>query len=287
MKYTNGWVFFALTILTLLIGPKGYAVENIEQKANVEQSSAKEIDPFDETFENEEALVWDEPPLIIKDDWETFNRAIFAFNDKVDFLFLKPAARIYNAILPDPISNGLHNMFTNLKGVIVTFNDLLQANFYQANSDAWRFLINSTVGMGGFFDVADQIGLPLNTNDFGLTLGKWGYENSIYVMLPLLGPSTFRDTIALPVDYYASIYPHLKNVWERTGLLGASLVDERAKLLQFDKLYEEVALDKYIFMRDAYFQHRRHAIEKTKALTHSYQPQNEALISQVRYFLDE
>jgi phospholipid-binding lipoprotein MlaA len=192
-----------------------------------------------------------------EDSYEGFNRVVFNFNDRVDIVILKPIATFYNLIIPKPLNQGIHNFFNNLGNFPTLANDILQANFYQAASDFWRLGINSTVGLGGFFDVAARLQLQPYTNDFGLTLARWGYKNSNYLVLPFFGPSSIRDGIGIPVDYFAfSVYPYVYPDSARYGLYGLGIIDRRARLLQFQPVMEEAAIDKYIFVRNAYRQHR-------------------------------
>jgi phospholipid-binding lipoprotein MlaA len=147
-------------------------------------------------------------------------------------------------------------------------NDLLQFNFYQMTSDLWRFGINSTIGIGGLFDVATRINLPYYSNDFGLTLASWGYRSSNYLVLPFFGPNTIRDSLSIPVDYYGfSIYPYISPTSVRYEVYGVGIVDRRANLLQYQPVFEEAAIDKYVFMRNAYLQRRNHQIKQNQQLS--------------------
>lgn len=207
----------------------------------------------------------DEPePAVEKDPYEGFNRAMFTFNEKLDKFILKPVARAYNAIMPRPLNEGVHNFFVNINSLPTIANDLLQANFYQATSDSWRLVINTTLGVGGFFDIADRMKLKPYSNDFGLTLAKWGYANSNYLVLPFFGPSTPRDgIIGLPVDYFAfSIYPYIQPTKTRYIVYGVGVVDKRAQLLKFQEVIDEASVDKYVFVRNAYMQRRAYQIDQ-------------------------
>jgi phospholipid-binding lipoprotein MlaA len=196
-----------------------------------------------------------------RDPYEGFNRIIFNFNDHLDKIALKPIASFYNSIVPKPLNKGIHNFFNNLGNFPTIANDLLQVDFYQAANDAWRLGINSTIGIAGLFDVAAEMSLPHSTNDFGLTLAKWGYTESNYLVLPFFGPSSIRDAAGLPVDYFAfSIYPHVHPDKNRYALYGLGVVDRRARLLQFQPVMEEAAIDRYVFVRNAYLQHRAYQI---------------------------
>lgn len=211
----------------------------------------------------------DEPaPTEIKDPYEGFNRFMFGFNEKVDKYFMKPVATFYNTIMPKPLNQGVHNFFNNIGTLPTVANDLLQFNFYQAANDSWRIIVNSTVGIGGLFDVASRINLKYYSNDFGMTLAAWGYENSNYLVLPFFGPSTPRDgIIGIPVDYFAfSVYPHINPQSTRFQVYGLGVVDRRAQLLKFQGVLEEASVDKYTFIRSAYMRRRAHQIQENQHL---------------------
>jgi phospholipid-binding lipoprotein MlaA len=218
------------------------------------------------------------PATNANDPYESFNRVMFHFNDFVDKAALKPAATIYNKILPKPLSKGLNNIFSNIDNITTTINDVLQFNFYQASSDAWRVLINSTVGILGFFDVAQYMGLDQNSEDLGLTFAQWGWTSSDYLVLPFIGPSTVRDGIAWPINYeFLTLYPYINPVGERYAIYGTSILSKRAKLLRFGDVMQQAALDRYVFMRDAYLQNRAYRIERNKQLDDPYLNKNSLL----------
>ena len=182
-------------------------------------------------------------------------------------LFLNPSPLSYNKIIPRPLNKGIHNVFTNIGNLPTIANDILQLHFYQMMNDAWRLAINTTIGIGGLFDVAARMGLEPYTNDFGLTLARYGWINSTYLVLPFFGPSTPRDGISIAVDYYGfSIYPYIYPTSTRYAIYALSVVDRRAQLLQFESVMEEAALDKYVFIRNAYLQRRSFLIEQNKNL---------------------
>lgn len=213
----------------------------------------------------------DQPSTNAKDPYEGFNRAMYHFNDILDHVILKPIATLYNKIVPKPLAKGISNFYSNIDTIPTVINDVLQANFYQATSDTWRLGINSTVGILGFFDVASNMGLEPNTEDFGLTLAQWGFTNSNYLVLPFFGPSTVRDAIGLPVDYYVfSIYPHINPTLTRYEIYGLGVVSRRANLLHYQNVIEQASVDKYVFLRDAYLQRRNYQIERNKQLGDPY-----------------
>lgn len=230
------------------------------------------------SIESKELAIDDDaPPVTQKDPYERFNRVMFRFNDALDQFILKPVANVYNAILPKPITKGIGNIFANIDTIPTVFNDVLQANIYQATSDAWRLVINSTVGILGFFDVAAQIGLEPNKEDFGLTLAQWGYKDSNYLVVPFLGPSTPRDALGWPVDYYAfSIYPYIHPKIRRYELYALGVVSRRADLLRYQNVMEQLSVDKYVFLRNAYMQRRAYLIQRNKELGDPYLEKNKS-----------
>lgn len=194
------------------------------------------------------------------DPFEHFNRKVYAFNNVVDKVALKPAAKIYKTIVPGPVRKSVNNFYTNVDMIPTVGNDLLQAEIKWAAKDTWRFAINSTIGIGGLFDVAAKFGLPPHANDLGLTLAKWGDKKSPYLVIPLLGPSTLRDGAGWLFQFAIySPYVYIDNDAIIYGLLGLRYVDLRSQMLDADRLMEQ-ALDKYAFMRDAYIQHRNYLI---------------------------
>lgn len=196
------------------------------------------------------------------DPLEHFNRSAFILNDKLDTYILKPIATFYNKVMPKPLNLGVHNFFNNINTIPTIANDILQLNLYQTLNDTWRLAINTTVGIGGLFDIATRMNLPFYANDFGLTLAKYGYKNSTYIVWPFFGPSTIRDGVAMPVDYFAfSVYPRVHPWQTRYELYGLSVVDRRAQLLKIQSVMEEAAIDRYAFVRNAYLQRRSYQIK--------------------------
>jgi len=214
-------------------------------------------------------------PSANKDPWETFNRPMFYFNDWLDTYFIKPLATLYMKITPKPLSKGISNIYNNIDMVPTVVNDVLQFNFYQAVSDTWRLAVNSTIGILGFFDVATEIGLETNREDFGLTLARWGWTQSNYLVLPFLGPGTVRDQIGWPITYeFMTIYPLIEPDSWRYGLYFGGLLVRRAELLRYENVINQAALDKYTFVRDAYFQRRAYQIERNRQLGNPYLASN-------------
>ena len=189
------------------------------------------------------------------DPLEPINRVIFEFNEIVDDNILEPVAKGYKYVTPDPVERGISNFFSNLGEINTIANDLLQLKFQQAGKDSLRFFLNSTIGVLGIFDVATPLGLSKNKEDFGQTLGFWGIPNGPYLVLPFLGPSSFRDAPGTFVDYELSPIEQLHHE-ERQALRLINIVETRAKLLRATKILDTAAKDKYIFIRESYLQKR-------------------------------
>lgn len=198
------------------------------------------------------------------DPYEKYNRAMFGFNRTFDKNVTKPISYIYFRYLPNPMQEGIGNFFDNLRDIQNVANDLLQLKFSYASRDASRFFINSTIGIFGFFDVAGALGLEPRKEDFGQTLYYWGYKESAYFMLPFLGPSTIRDAGGLLVDYYAlSVWPWIDQD-VRIPLLLVDIIDLRARALRNETVLDILAVDEYVFLRDAYFQRRQYLFNQEK-----------------------
>lgn len=195
-----------------------------------------------------------------KDPIEGFNRAMFAFNEGLDTAILKPVATGYEAVLPSPIRTGVTNFFGNIDDLFIGVNNLLQGKVPEAFSDLGRVVINTTIGLLGVLDVASEAGLEKHDEDFGQTFGRWGVGNGAYVVIPLFGPRTVRDTVGLVLDVAADPVANHEPTRVRDAALVLRLVNDRAILLPADKVIEEAALDKYSYMRDAYLQRRRNQI---------------------------
>jgi len=192
-----------------------------------------------------------------KDPLEPMNRGIYKFNDVADKAVFKPVASGYKAITPTPVRAGINNFFNNLSNVVTVFNQLLQFKFNKAAETTGRLVVNTTVGILGFVDVASRTGFNRYKEDFGQTLGYWGVGPGPYVMLPLLGPSNVRDTAGLITDWFTfEPLGYVENPRSRNVLLATRFIDYRADLLPGSDLLDEAALDPYAFMRDAYNQRR-------------------------------
>lgn len=196
-----------------------------------------------------------------QDPYESINRKTHKFNMFFDAAILKPPALFYKAVVPAPVRVGINNAYDNVNMIPTVANDLLQADWRYAIKDTWRFVINSTLGIAGFFDPAGaRCNLPLRTNDLGLTFAKWGDKNSPYIVIPFLGPSTIRDGMGMTIEYAVlTPYPYINNNAVIYSLLGLRYVDLRSQFFETERLMDE-ALDPYAFIRDAYLQHRQYQI---------------------------
>lgn len=192
-----------------------------------------------------------EPPP--EDPWEGFNRNVFAFNDVLDRYALRPVARGYHTVTPDPVEDSVGNFFSNLGEVRTVLNSLLQGKGENASRATSRLLINTTAGVGGLFDVATRMDIPQQEEDFGQTLAAWGWSDSRYLVLPFLGPSTLRDTTGLPVNMATYPVTYVDDDTTRISLSVLRMIDERAGLLEQEDLIQG---DRYRFLRDAYLQNR-------------------------------
>lgn len=196
-------------------------------------------------------------PSADNDPFESFNRQVYAFNSDFDTKIGQPVARSYQHHVPSPIRTSISNFFSNLNDVVVITNDLLQLKGSQAASDTLRFSVNTVFGLFGLLDVATPSGLPKHDEDFGQTLGKWGAAPGPYLVLPLLGPSDVRDSIGLVSDSYVDPVWDVKDANTKWGLIVLRGVETRASLLKASRVLQQAALDPYVFVRDAYLQHRR------------------------------
>lgn len=195
-----------------------------------------------------------------RDPLEPLNRGVYAFNDALDNVVMKPLATGYQAVLPQFVRTGVTNFFSNLDDVTVIVNGILQLKIPQALSDTGRLLINSTIGVLGLFDVATHFGLEKHNEDFGQTLGYWGIGNGPYLVLPFVGPSSFRDGVGRWVDWKTDPVRWEDHIRTRNQFLGLRIVNNRANLLDSEKVLDAAAIDRYAFLRDAYLQRRRNLI---------------------------
>nr|WP_314545080.1 VacJ family lipoprotein [uncultured Massilia sp.] len=198
-----------------------------------------------------------------RDPLEPFNRAMFSFNDAVDRAALKPAATAYKKVTPSFVQTGVNNFFGNLSDLWSSLNNFAQFKGQDGFQDLTRFAVNSTMGLAGVLDIATPAGLRKHNEDLGQTLGYWGVPAGPYLMLPLLGPSTVRDTAALPGDWWGDPWTHVDDVpWRNSGIV-LRAIDQRASVLDASTLLEEAALDRYEFLRDGYLQRRESQVLDT------------------------
>lgn len=199
-------------------------------------------------------------PRSPKDPFEPYNRAMFGFNEAVDRVLLAPLARGYVAVVPEMARSGVSNVFGNFADAWSAVNQALQGKGEAAATMTMRVMTNTLFGIGGVFDVASDLGMERQSEDFGQTLGRWGMPAGPYVVWPLLGPSTMRDTLGRPLDLAWSpsrVVDHERTAYALSGL---RLVDTRAGLLGATNVLGSIALDKYTFVRDAYMAQRRNQV---------------------------
>jgi len=198
------------------------------------------------------------------DPLEGFNRSMFNFNESVDAAVLKPTAQAYQTMTPDFVQTGIGNFFSNIGDVWTAVNNVLQGNIGDGVNDILRFGVNSTIGLAGLIDIASAAGMPKHRADFGQTLGVWGVPSGPFVMLPILGASTLRDTIATPIDFKGDILYSQTSTAVKNSTSVLKVIDKRASALDAVSLIEEAALDKYVFIRGAYLQRRESQISAGK-----------------------
>jgi phospholipid-binding lipoprotein MlaA len=196
------------------------------------------------------------------DPFERVNRVVFSFNETADQYVIKPIAEGYKFVLPEFIRTGVTNFFGNINDVLIGANNLLQGKPVSAASDIGRFFVNSTIGVLGLFDVATDMGLDKNREDFGQTLGVWGFSDGPYIVLPFFGASNVRDTVGFVVDVETDfmINTNKLNSDEKIAINSLRIINRRADLLDAGQLLEDAAFDKYSFLRDGYLQRRRNQI---------------------------
>jgi phospholipid-binding lipoprotein MlaA len=200
------------------------------------------------------ATVQDPDP---RDPWEGFNRGVYRFNEVVDEAVAKPVATAYRDVLPVGVQDRVRNFFSNIGDVFIGVNNVLQGKFPEALDDFGRVVFNTTFGLLGIHDVASDMGLEKHNEDFGQTFGWWGAEPGPYMVLPIWGSSTVRDTAGFAADVYTDPLAEVRPINLRNSMALVRLVGVRADLLEASRILEQAALDKYIFQRDAYLQRRR------------------------------
>lgn len=191
------------------------------------------------------------------DPWEKWNRQVFAFNEGLDKYLLKPVATVYAKVVPQFVRRSVDNVFSNAADGWSAINNILQAKPEPAFEDVVRFTTNTVFGFFGILDIASEFGVERHHEDFGQTLGRWGFGPGAYIVWPLIGPSTVRDTIGLPLDRAASPAIFIHDGKYQFSLVGLQIINTRANLLGASQVLDDIALDKYTFVRDAYLQRRR------------------------------
>ena len=200
-----------------------------------------------------------------RDPLENFNRGVNSFNQTMDEIVFNPISKLYKAITPDIIEKGVSNFFSNLGDLSVIANEILQSKFDKAASDVSRVLINSTIGLLGFFDISSEIGLPKHNEDFGQTLAHWGFKPGPYIVVPFFGPATFRDLSSLVIDKGA-LNPmfYIEDDMTKAGLLTLNYVDFKSRFSNTNDLIGAASLDEYEFIKNAYFEKRAYEINDGK-----------------------
>ncbi|MEO7007891.1 MAG: VacJ family lipoprotein [Caldimonas sp.] len=191
------------------------------------------------------------------DPWENWNRKVFAFNEGLDRKVLVPVATTYADVVPQPVRRGVGNFFGNFADAWSAVNNMLQGKVTNGFQDVLRVGTNSIFGIFGIFDVASEMGFDHQYEDFGQTLGRWGFGAGAYIVLPLFGPSSVRDALGLPLDRLASPALLINDGATQVGIITLHLINTRANLLGATRIIDEISLDKYTFIRDGYLQRRR------------------------------
>ncbi len=199
------------------------------------------------------------------DPWEPFNRGMYRMNDVIDGLVLKPITQIYRGVIPEPGQKAVHNFVLNLQEPITFGNSVLQADPQNSFTSLWRFLLNSTVGVGGLFDVASAVGLIERRTDFGQTLALYGIESGPYLFLPILGPSSARDGLGRIADAFMHPASYVDNTGTSVALWTITAVDTRSDLFDVIEDVRKSSLDPYVTFRSAYSQRRANDIKKARA----------------------
>jgi len=196
----------------------------------------------------------------VNDPWEGMNRGIFRFNEGLDRWALEPVAKGWDFVMPDPVERSISKFFTNIRFPVVFLNNLLQGKGLHAVHDLGRFLINTTVGVAGFFDPASHLGLPQHDEDFGQTLGYWGVPPGPYLVLPLLGPSSPRDTVGLGVDTATQAYRFFLPWWINLPVAATDVINTRSSFLEQYAAERRDAIDLYAFRRNLHIESRENLV---------------------------
>lgn len=239
-----------LTAISLLLGASTTLVAKPTEMPTDSPKTATAEKPMQAEYESQ-------------DPYENFNRAIFQFNLVFSGLFIEPPIYLYRNGIWSPIQHRVSNFFDNVSTITTLPNDLLQGKMKYFFNDFWRLAINSTIGIGGLFDVAKRMGLKRHQTGFGDTLTQWGATQSPFLVLPVLGPSTFRDAFAIPFNTFTSPYPYLNPDSFMYGMAATRELDSQARLLPAYQAMRQ-AFDPYIFMRNGFFRVREAALERNQ-----------------------
>ena len=221
-----------------------------------------------------------------RDPWERMNRTTFKVNMALDHAILRPIARGYEKVTPRPVRTGVSNFMDNLFYPVTMGNDLLQLKFKPFAQATGRFVLNTTVGIGGIFDPATKVGLPKNEEDLGQTFGHWGASTGPYFVIPILGPSDVRDGIGRVGDTWLSPLQYVRNNYVKYGIYGVEVVDVRYRLLPQDKLLDE-AYDPYTFLKNAYLQRRDYLVRAGKISDKDRKRQEQQQYDEEKKILEE
>jgi phospholipid-binding lipoprotein MlaA len=221
-----------------------------------------------------------------RDPWERMNRTTFKVNTALDHAIARPVARTYQKYTPEPVRNSVSNFIDNLTYPITIGNDLLQLKLKPFAQDIGRFALNTTVGVGGLFDPATQVGLPKNDEDLGQTFGHWGAHPGPYFVIPILGPSDVRDGLGRVGDIWMSPTHYIDNSYVSYGLIGVEALDIRYRLLPQDKLLDE-AYDPYTLLKNAYLQRRQYQVSDGKLSEKDMQKQEQQQYDEEKRILEE
>jgi phospholipid-binding lipoprotein MlaA len=221
-----------------------------------------------------------------RDPWERLNRTTFKVNTALDHAIARPVARGYKKVVPSVVRTGVSNFMDNLFYPVTMVNDLLQVKFKPFGQDTGRFLLNTTVGIGGLFDPASKVGLPKNQEDLGQTFGYWGAKPGPYLMIPILGPSDVRDGIGKIGDGFLSPLSYVNNNYIRYGIYGLDVLDIRYRLLPQDPLLDE-AYDPYLFLKNAYLQRREYQVTDGKQSDAQRKKEEQQQLEEEKRILEE
>lgn len=221
-----------------------------------------------------------------RDPWERLNRTTFKVNLAIDHAVARPVARGYQKVVPAPVRTSVSNFMDNLFYPITMANDLLQLKFKGFGQDTGRFLLNTTVGIGGLYDPATTVGLPKNEEDLGQTFGSWGIHPGPYLMIPILGPSDVRDSVGKIGDGFMSPLSYVKNTYIRYGVYGVYILDTRYRLLPQDRLLDE-SYDPYTFLKNAYLQRRQYLVTDGQVSEEDRKKQEQENLDEEKRILEE